>query len=150
LKPPVAAVAVAEPPPIRVEPQPQIEAAPAPVVSPSSAAAASVPVAPAAAAQPDQSRIQLRANADAWVQVRERTGPVLLNRILRPGETWEVPARPNLLMTTGNAGGTDLLVDGVSSPPLGSSGAVRRDVLLDPDLIKNGRLSVLNPRPNPQ
>ena len=39
--------------------------------------------------------------------VRDRAGPVLLNRTLHPGETWEVPAKPNLLLTTGNAGGTD-------------------------------------------
>ena len=43
--------------------------------------------------QSDQSRILLRANADAWVLVRDRAGPVLLNRILHAGETWEVPAQ---------------------------------------------------------
>ena len=52
-------------------------------------------------------------------------------RILHAGETWAVPARPNLLLTTGNAGGTDLLVDGVASPSLGASGAVRRDLAQD-------------------
>ena len=88
----------------------------------------------------DQSRILLRANADAWVQVRDRAGPVLLSRILHAGETWAVPARPNLLLTTGNAGGTDLVVDGVTSPPLGGNGLVRRDLALDPDLIKDGKL----------
>ncbi len=86
----------------------------------------------------------LRASADIWVQVRDRAGPVLLNRILHPGETWAVPARPNLLLTTGNAGGTDLVVDGVSSAPLGGSGMVRRDLPLDPDLIKDGRLAAAN------
>jgi cytoskeleton protein RodZ len=75
---------------------------------------------------------------------------VLLNRTLHPGETWEVPAKPNLLLTTGNAGGTDLLVDGVTIPSLGGSGAVRRDVPLDPDLIKDGRLPPAGPRSNTQ
>ena len=100
--------------------------------------------------QSDQSRILLRATADAWVQVRDRAGPVLLNRTLHAGETWEVPARPNLLLTTGNAGGTDLVVDGVTTPSLGGSGAVRRDVPLDPDLIKDGRLPPAGPRSNTQ
>ncbi len=100
--------------------------------------------------QSDQSRILLRATADAWVQVRDRAGPVLLNRTLHPGETWEVPAKPNLLLTTGNAGGTDLVVDGVTIPSLGGSGAVRRDVPLDPDLIKDGRLPPAGPRSNTQ
>ena len=123
-----------------------------PAISPSSAAAAAGHAdSPVPAGQSDQSRILLRASADAWVQVRDRAGPVLLNRILHPGETWEVPAKPNLLLTTGNAGGTDLVVDGVTSPSLGGSGAVRRDVPLDPDLIKDGKLAARRgPRPNTQ
>jgi cytoskeleton protein RodZ len=140
----------------------QAEAPPVPAISPSSAAAAPVtppPVSPPVTS-PDQSRIALRANADSWVQVRDRAGQVLLNRILHPGETWDVPSKPNLLLTTGNAGGTDLIVDGVASTPLGGYGAVRRDVPLDPELIKDGKLAAVqpmaggtqsaNPRPNPQ
>ena len=45
------------------------------------------------------------------------------------------------MLTTGNAGGTDLVVDGVTSPSLGGNGAVRRDLPLDPDLIKDGKLA---------
>ena len=75
---------------------------------------------------------------------------MLLTRIMHPGETWDVPPKPNLLLTTGNAGGTDLVVDGQNSPSLGGSGAVRRDLPLDPDLIKSGSLVTASPRPNPQ
>jgi cytoskeleton protein RodZ len=92
----------------------------------------------------------LRAKTDAWIQVRDKAGPVMLNRVLRAGETWQVPAKGTLLLTTGNAGGTDLVVDGVTSPSLGGSGAVRRDVPLDPDLIKDGRLPPAGPRSNTQ
>lgn len=89
----------------------------------------------------DQPRVVLRASADAWVQVRDKSGQVLLNRILHAGDTWPVPDRPDLLLTTGNAGGTELVVDGVSTGVLGNSGAVRRDLPLDPALIKEGRLT---------
>jgi cytoskeleton protein RodZ len=75
------------------------------------------------------------------VQVRDRQGPVLLNRVMRSGETWAVPAKGQLLLTTGNAGGTELLVDGVVAPSLGGDGAVRRDLPLDPDLIRDGKLA---------
>jgi len=126
------------------------EAPPVPTISPSSAAAAAVTPPPVAEAPSDHSRILLRANADAWVQVRDKTGPVLLNRILHAGDTWEVPAKPNLLLTTGNAGGTDLVVDGISTPSLGGSGVVRRDLPLDPDLIKDGKLASASLRPSPQ
>jgi hypothetical protein len=33
------------------------------------------------------------------------------------------------------------MLDGVTIPPLGASGAVRRDLPLDPDLIKDGKLA---------
>ena len=125
----------------------------APAVSPSSAAAAAIPAqavgstsalaSTAISTVPvpaDGSRIVLRAKADAWIQVRDRQGPILLNRVMRPGETWPVPAKGQLLLTTGNAGGTELLVDGTTTPSLGGDGAVRRDLPLDADLIRDGKL----------
>jgi cytoskeleton protein RodZ len=117
---------------------------PAPSVPPTQAAAATtMPMGPAAQAQPatGQPRIVLSATADAWMLVRDKAGQVLLNRVLHPGEFWPVPAQPNLVFTTGNAGGTDLLVDGAPMPSLGASGAVRRDIPLDADLLKAGRLA---------
>jgi cytoskeleton protein RodZ len=80
------------------------------------------------------------------MQVRDRSGQVLLNRVLHPGDTWPVPVRANLLLTTGNAGGTELLVDGATTPAIGASGAVRRDLPLDPDQIKGGKLAAVGPQ----
>jgi cytoskeleton protein RodZ len=143
-----SAVAAAEPP-----------APPLPSVPPSSAAAAvalpalvapSPPPAPAAGPAPAETaappaasppHIVVHAKADAWIQVRDKSGQVLLNRVLRGGESWAVPDRPALLLTTGNAGGTELLVDGVSAAPLGNDGAVRRDLPLDAEAIRSGRLA---------
>jgi cytoskeleton protein RodZ len=129
--------------PIHVEAMAAIPAA----ASPGSAAAAPIvpapipTIAPAPALPaPDQPRLILRATADAWIQVRERNGAMLLSRTLKPGEIWNVPAKPNLLMTTGNAAGTEVVFDGVAVASLGASGAVRRDLMLDPDQIKDGRL----------
>ena len=106
-----------------------------PVVPPTQAAAATTMpmVGP-------QSRILLSATADAWMEVRDKSGQVLLNRVLHSGESWPVPAQPSLLLTLGNAGGTDILVDGVAVPSLGASGAVRHDIPLDPDLLKAGKI----------
>lgn len=142
----VPAVAQAAPVAAELPPTQEAEALPVPSISPSSAAAAAVPAPPPMPVSPSatQTRIVLRASADSWVQVRDRAGSVLLNRILHPGETWEVPQKPNLLLTTGNAGGTDLVVDGVSTGLLGGNGVVRRDLPLDPDLIKDGKLPAVN------
>jgi len=149
----------AAPPSVLAEPATtQTSADPAPPVaatSPTQAAAAQLPQrpvdqAPVAGLSPasepgapaqDAARILLRANADAWLMVKDRSGAVLLNRTLKAGETWPVPLRADLLLTTGNAGGTEIIVDGATIPSLGGSGAVRRDLLLDPDQIKNGRLA---------
>ena len=128
-----------------IAPPPPAEA-PQPAISPSSAAAATTeppPVQPSAdpAASPaDAPHVALRATADAWMQVRNKAGQVLLNRVLRAGETWPVPdGQPALLLTTGNAGGTELVVDGVASAPLGGDGAVRRDLPLG--AMKDGALA---------
>jgi cytoskeleton protein RodZ len=102
------------------------------------------PPPPAQAEQPgqsfgtaDDSRVVLRARADSWIQVRERNGGnVLFNRVLRPGETYRVPLRPGLLLTTGNAGGLEVVLDGDALPTLGQQGVVRRDLPLEPDLLK--------------
>jgi cytoskeleton protein RodZ len=123
-------------------------APPVMAISPTSAAAAQLPPrsadgSPAAGLLPTLAvdRIVLRANADAWLMVKDRSGAILLNRTLKAGETWPVPPRPDLLLTAGNAGGTDILVDGAAIPSLGGSGVVRRDLLLDPDQIKDGKLA---------
>ena len=137
---------VAKPPPAAnaapVMPAPSVvaqDSAPAgPSVSPSSAAAAQ-PM-PAPVVDPNAPRIVLRATNDAWMQVRDAGGQVLLNRVLHAGDSWPVPPRPDLLLTTGNAGGTQLVVDGAVASGIGGSGAVRRDMPLDADTIKDGKL----------
>ena len=120
-----------------------------PAPPPSSAAAA--PVKPLAVLAPppagvavtsDQPRLMLRATADAWVQVRDKTGTVILNKVLKPGETWTVP-RTGLLLTTGNAAATEVLLDGVVSTTLGGAGAVRRDLPLEVDAVKDGKLAAI-------
>ncbi len=117
---------------------------PAPVQPPAAAAAlpAPAPVAQPAAAQAAtaaEARVTLRAKAETWVQLRDtRAGTVIMNRVLKPGETYAVPARDGLLLSTGNAGGLDILVDGQLAPGLGGAQAVRRDVPLEPDRLRAG------------
>ena len=120
-------------------------------VAPPPVPPAPAPVAPAPAVHPDAARVVLRATADAWMRVRDKqTGQVLLNRVLKSGETWPVPARPlPLLLTDGNVSGTELLVDGVPAPPFGVEGRVLRDLPLDPEALKLGRVAANAPRPPP-
>jgi cytoskeleton protein RodZ len=107
-------------------------------------------VAAAAAASPpaaDGGRLVVRATSEAWVQVRDKTGPVVFNRTMRAGETWPVPNKPGLLLTVGNAGGTELLLDGVATASLGAEGVVRHDLPLDLDQVRDGKLAATPPVP---
>ena len=88
-------------------------------------------------ATPD-TRIVLRATLDCWVQVRDSSGTLLLTRVLRPGDSYNVPNQPGLTLLAGNAGGLEVLVDGLPIPRLGPVGAVRRDVPLEPGRLRNG------------
>jgi len=83
----------------------------------------------------EPSRIVLRATQDSWVQVRNAQDALLLTRVLRAGDTYQVPDRPGLTLLTGNAGGIEIEVDGVTLPALGPVGAVRRQVELDPERL---------------
>lgn len=96
------------------------------------------PVAPPAAATPpaDASRIVLRFKADAWTQVRERNGQQLLNRVMRAGESFSVPNREGLLLSTGAAQAMDVVVDGTPSPVIAAMNGVRRDIPLVADQLR--------------
>lgn len=94
-----------------------------------------VAAAPVADAAPPTNRITLRAAKDSWVEIFDAEGKVVLQRILRAGETYAVPDQTGLVMNTGNAGGLVIELDGREQPSLGSVGVVKRDIKLEPGLI---------------
>ncbi|MEQ9555075.1 MAG: DUF4115 domain-containing protein, partial [Rhodospirillales bacterium] len=90
-------------------------------------------------AETAEARIVLTAISDSWVEVREQgTDTWVWGKLLRAGESYAVPDRPDLKMKTGNAGGLTINVDGGSVPAVGASGEVVRNVLLDPERLKAG------------
>ncbi|HEY4250636.1 MAG TPA: RodZ domain-containing protein [Roseomonas sp.] len=124
-------------------PQPASPAAP---VSPPAAAAPQ----PAAPPPGDGSRIMLRGRGEAWIQLRDtRANRVLVDRVLRAGETFAVPAQEGLTLTTGRADAMELLVDGAVVPALQGVTGVRRDIPMDPDRLRAGPLPA-PPRPAPR
>jgi cytoskeleton protein RodZ len=92
----------------------------------------------AAAAEGATGKVVLRARLESWVQVTNEKGESIFSRVLRAGETYTVPNEPNLVMTTGNAGGIEIMLDGKKLKSLGSVGLVRRDFPLDPKKLKDG------------
>lgn len=160
--PPAPEVSAATPPqPAASASRDPAPAPPANPTSPSSARAGEAlaavpalpadPVQPGDAAEPESaaalvgttggadSRIVVRATTDSWIQVRDAIGnELLLTRLMRAGDTYDVPDRPGLKLLTGNAGGLEFVVDGKKAPPIGPVGAVRRDITLDADDLLAG------------
>jgi len=143
--PPAPAPVVVKPaPPAVVAPKPAPPAspaltnaipAPAPATPPATASAnqitplASTPPAPGAGQV-------ITATQDDWVEVRDATGNILFSKVLHAGESWPVPDEPGLTMTAGNAGGTEIALNGKAGPPLGATGTVLHGYALTPPAAK--------------
>jgi cytoskeleton protein RodZ len=112
------------------------QAAPAPAAAPTTeqtaAASTTAPaVAPAAT-------VVIRANRDSWIEIRDKDDNVVLQKVLRQGESFNVPEQKGLLMTTGNAGGIVIELEGKPLQSLGSLGVVKRGIKLDPAALSDG------------
>jgi cytoskeleton protein RodZ len=81
--------------------------------------------------------VKLTARMDSWVQIYDKAGKSYFSAVLRAGQTIEVPNLPGLLLTTGNIGGLDILIDGQALAALGSVGLVKRDLPLDATGLKS-------------
>ena len=77
-------------------------------------------------------RITIRGRVASWLEIKRKNGAPLISRMFSPGETFVVPRERGILLSTGNAGGIEILLDGKLIAPLGLSGSVRRNVLLEP------------------
>ncbi len=127
-------VAPVVPPPVTPEPirVPVNVAPPAPV-----------PAAP----PPPSSGVVLRAKVGQFVKVQDPRGSVLLDHPLKTGETWAVPLKAGLTLTTPNAGGLEVLVNGIAIPAFGPVGALRQDVPLDPVMARAAKANSTGGRP---
>jgi cytoskeleton protein RodZ len=102
--------------------------APTPVVAP--------PPPPPPRIDPDKPRIVIRAKGESWVQIRDNAANrVMTDRVLRAGDTIEIPNRPGIVLTTGKAENLDILLDGDQVDAFGGPG-VRRNIALDPDRLR--------------
>ncbi len=82
-------------------------------------------------------RVTIEVSERSWVEIRDNSGKIILSRTLEPGNTYFVPPdREGLILTTGNAGGLLLKVDGNLLPTFGKRGDVRRNIPLDAEALK--------------
>lgn len=79
----------------------------------------------------------LKLKDSAWVEIRDVSGKALLSRILKPGDSYIVPAAvKGLVLDTGNVGALEFMIDGKTIAPLGAKGDVRRGIKLEPEFLR--------------
>jgi cytoskeleton protein RodZ len=85
---------------------------------------------------PVQKGIILNIRKNSWVEIRDRSGKRLISRVLKTGDQYFVPDRPDLSMSIGNAAGVEVQIDGIVMRPLGKDAEVKRRIPLDADFLK--------------
>ena len=83
--------------------------------------------------------ITLRATGVSWVEIIRNDGEEVMTRLMRAGETYLVDSRDRLYLSTGNAGGLELVFDDGTVRPIGESGEILRDLLLDAVKLRDQR-----------
>ncbi len=81
-------------------------------------------------------RLVLVANQESWVQVLNSNGDTILDRIMEAGDTFMLPNSPSLSLSTANASGLELRLDGEVLGTLGAYGQIVRNLSLEPEALK--------------
>ncbi len=119
-------------------------AAPETVATPTAAAPTTTPaVTPAIKTPPikapEGTRILVEALQPSWVEIADAEGNILFTNILRLGQALPIPNKPGVTLTTGNAAGVQIILDGKKLGALGKTGEVKRAVALEPAQLTPAR-----------
>lgn len=87
-------------------------------------------------AAPDSQNIILNIRNNSWVEIRDERGDIIVSRVLKAGDQYYVPDRPDLTMSLGNAGAVQVLIDDFDLGFLGGKGEVLRNLPLDVRFLK--------------
>lgn len=91
-----------------------------------------------AAANPALTQIKnqraIEALQSAWVEVKDANGKTLYTGILKASQLLPLPDHVKLTLTTGNAGGLRMILNGQAQEPLGQLNEVKRNIVLDANL----------------
>ena len=121
--------AVAAAPPAAIDAQqPASSPTPAPTETP-------LPAGTAYGQQNANARVVLRAHQTTRILVQGEGGIVYINRALNPGDTFRVPNRTGVTLTTTNAGAVEVELDGQSMGYAGKGAQLAEALSLDPQSV---------------
>lgn len=78
-------------------------------------------------------KVILKVSEQAWIEVKDKEGNVIVSRLFDPAESYEFKEPENLLLKTGNAKGTKLVYGNKTLSFETNSGAVKSNIPLDPE-----------------
>lgn len=122
--------AVAAAPPAAIDAQ-----QPASSPTPAPATEAPLPAGTTYGQQNANARVVLRAHQTTRILVQGEGGIVYINRALNPGDTFRVPNRTGVTLTTTNAGAVEVELDGQSMGYAGKGAQLAEALSLDPQSI---------------
>jgi cytoskeleton protein RodZ len=86
---------------------------------------------------PGSTHLVIKASQSSWVLIANDKGQTVYDRVMKPGDVYEVPDMPGLTLTTGNGAGIALTLDGVDLPQLSSTAShMVRNLALDAKSLK--------------
>ena len=82
---------------------------------------------------PASDSVILKTSEEAWIEVKDKEGNVVVSRLFSPSESYEFKDATHLLLKTGNARGTQLVSGDKTLTLQGSNGSVQSNIPLDPE-----------------
>jgi cytoskeleton protein RodZ len=80
-------------------------------------------------------RVTLVGHGAAWVRLSDATGNFVRAWSIATGDRVALPSIPGMVLSTGDAGNIEILVDGRSMGMAGAAATVVRDLALDPEAL---------------
>lgn len=85
----------------------------------------------------DPNMLTVRALAPSWIQIKDKSGRVIISRIFVSGETWQTPRGSGVSLSARDGGAVGLFIGETDMGALGDHGVAISDILLTPPPIEH-------------
>jgi cytoskeletal protein RodZ len=106
------------------------EAAPQPAPEPQASAESAAPV------EPQAPTLVITANKESWLLITDAKGSTVYDHVLKPEESYTLPNQQGLKLTTGNAAGLNLTLNGTPVEVFEKNAHVVRNMPIDLEKLK--------------